>query len=80
MRLLDIVASVPIFSVFVLGANVVSEGTDVADTSTVPITQTGSTLPFLALALLFAFTISGLIIIALETRREEKDKQKHDKN
>ena len=78
MKFLEILAFLPIVLIFVLGANVASERTQTASVDATPLTQTDSIYPFMAIALLIVFVLSGLFFMAREMRREEREKRNRD--
>jgi len=53
---------------------------DVAEVQSVSFAQAGSIYPLLAMTALFVLLLSALFHIALETMREERDKEKRDKS
>lgn len=79
MRTLDALTSVPIVLAFLAGASIVSEGTEVASTDAVSAGHTASVFPLVAVGLLFALLISGLILVARETGHEDREKRNRDK-
>lgn len=80
MRILDALTSVPVVLAFLTGADLVSEGTEVASSDVVGIVQADSVVPFVGVGLLLALLISGLVLVARETREEDREKRNRDKS
>lgn len=80
MKLLDALASLPLSLAFISAGSVAAERVEIADTDHTPIAQSASIYPFIAIAALFLFLVSALFLIALETRREDRDKRNQDES
>ena len=78
MKSYDLLAAIPGVLGFISAATVVAEEADAASTPSSTIVESGTAFPYVAIAVLFAFLMSGVYFIARETHREGAEKRNRD--
>ena len=72
MKTFEAILQLPVIAAFFVGASVVTD----PDSATHSATEGESLLPYIAIALLFAFIASAVFLLVREMRSEGKDQKK----